>query len=196
MRLAVITGGSRGLGAALCDRYRGQGWDVLEFSRSAPHPFSVPLDLSDVRKASEVFCAEFERYADEELIEVVGVGNASLLGPVGPVEYAPLEGVVSHLHTNVISAVLFARAFVSAFQEHACPKTFVNISSGAAGRGVAGWSLYCASKAALENYVRSVAEEQSAQTHPYHRDQCQPGRDGHRHAGGGPGIAAGRLPGC
>ncbi len=175
MGVAIITGGSRGLGAALCEEYRSRGWVVVEFSRSAPHPFSVRVDLSDPSAASEVFAGTLGPLALETWDEVVAISNAAVLGPVGSVENANPDDIGTNLDTNVVSAILFARAFVSAFQEHDCPKTFVNISSGAAAKGYAGWSLYCASKAAMENFVRSVALEQSARRHPIDAISVNPG---------------------
>ncbi len=175
MRLAIITGGSRGLGRALCDVYLAQGWSVLEFSRTAPHPFSVPVDLSDPTASADIFARSFESIARADLSEVVAIGNAAVLGPVGPVEHASADMVTRTLNINIVSAILFARAFVSSFQDAACPKTFVNISSGAAAKGYAGWSLYCACKAALENYVRSVALEQDLRPHPVRAISINPG---------------------
>ena len=175
MGIAIITGGSRGLGAALCDLYRERGWRVLEFSRSAPHPYSVRLDLSDIRNVPDALGEELRSLAAFDAREVVAIGNASMLGPVGPVEGSSPEEIATHLHVNVVSAVLFARAFVEAFQGHTCPKTFVNISSGAANRGSAGWSLYGASKAALENFVRAVALEQEGHTEPIRAISINPG---------------------
>jgi benzil reductase ((S)-benzoin forming) len=49
------------------------------------------------------------------------------------------------------------------------------VSSGAATRGIAGWSLYCATKAALENFVRAAALEQGARTHPISMLSVNPG---------------------
>jgi benzil reductase ((S)-benzoin forming) len=43
----------------------------------------------------------------------------------------------------------------------------VNVSSGAAGKGYAGWNLYCAGKAAVENYLSAVHEEEKTEAHPY-----------------------------
>ena len=175
MGLVIITGGSRGLGAALCDEYGARGWEVVEFSRSAPHAYSVRLDLSDAAVAAQVFEDAFERLSSHAVDEVVAISNASMLGPVGPVANSSAALVAAHLNANVVSAILFARAFVAAFQQHDCQKTFVNISSGAAAHGMAGWSLYCASKAAMENFIRSLALEQSSQTHPISAFNVNPG---------------------
>ncbi len=168
-------GDRRGLGAALCELYRERDWTVLEFSRSAPHPYSVPADLADIRAAAAAFASALPPLAATHCAEVVAIGNAAVLGPVGPVEHASPAGIAAHVDTNVTSAILFARAFVDAFQGHACPKTFVNISSGAAEKGYAGWSPYCASKAAMENFVRSLALEQAAREHPIRAISVNPG---------------------
>ncbi len=173
--LAIVTGGSRGLGAALCDLYVRQGWKVVEFSRTAPHAFSVRLDLSDPHGASDVFTETLGSLAALDVSEIVAINNAAMLGPVGPVEHSSPAEIVAHLAANVVSAIMFARSFFAAFQGHDCPKTFVNISSGAASTGLAGWSLYCASKAALENYIRAVALEQAERAHPIRAISVNPG---------------------
>ncbi len=175
MKLAIVTGGSRGLGAALCKHYIHAGWEVMEFSRSAPFPFSYHIDLADPQFALQRFVDVFSTVVGSDLSEVVAFNNAAVLGPVGPVEASSPADVAVHMNVNVLSATLFACAVFAAFRDHACPKTFVNISSGAATRGLAGWSLYCASKAAMENYVRAVALEQQAREHPIRAFNVNPG---------------------
>jgi benzil reductase ((S)-benzoin forming) len=175
MRLAIITGGSRGLGAALCEEYGSRGWQVLEFSRSAPFDFSVELDMSDLERVAVVVAEALESEAARGCSEVVGISNAAVLGPVGPVTRASPAAIAKHVDTNVTGAILFARAFVSAFEHQACAKTFVNISSGAAVKGHAGWSLYCASKAAMDNFVRALALEQATSEHPVRAIGVNPG---------------------
>lgn len=175
MGLVVLTGGSSGLGASLCHAYLLQGWSVVEFSRTAPYAFSVHVDLADSRASARAFADAFRPYAERNLSEVVGVNCAAILGPVGPVEHASLDAIAAHLDTNVHSGILFARAFVAAFQDHACPKSFVNVSSGAAVREHAGWSLYCASKAAMNSFVRAMALEQAVRAHPIGAFSVNPG---------------------
>lgn len=173
--LVIVTGGSKGLGAALCEEYQQRGWSVVEFSRSAPHGFSVPLDLSDTVTAERSFVQTFETLGSAESMEVVAFNNAAVLGPVGPVDGLAPEEIAMHVRTNILAAILFTRCVIRAFQHWGCPKTFVNISSGAAWKGSAGWSLYCASKAAMENFVRAVALEQSSRPHPIRAISVNPG---------------------
>ena len=175
MRLVVVTGGSRGLGAALCEHYLAAGWRVVEFSRGAPHAYSVAADLSRPEQAATVFAQALARWDAVPLDEVAAFNNAAVVEPVGPVDRSSVEAIAGHVAVNVTSGILFARAFVAAFQDHDCPKAFVNVSSGAATRGVAGWSLYCATKAALENFVRAAALEQGARPHPISMLSVNPG---------------------
>lgn len=172
MGLALITGGSRGLGAALWDEYRSRGWSVMEFSRSGP---GVHIDLTDTEDAADVFGALFSDLSAHAIDEIVVVNNAAMLGPVGPVARVAPEEVQAHVDLNVVSGILLARAFAASLQERDCPKTFVNITSGAAVKGHAGWSLYCASKAAMEGFVRAFAIEQVSQPHPIRAINVNPG---------------------
>jgi NAD(P)-dependent dehydrogenase (short-subunit alcohol dehydrogenase family) len=175
LKLAVITGGSRGLGAALIELYRAEGWQVMEFSRTAPHAFSTHSDMSQPADSAQVFATAFKSLDQTEFTEIVAFNNAAALGPVGSVETASPTQIARHFDINVVSAVLFARAFISVFQNRSCEKSFVNITSGAAVRPYAGWSLYSASKAALENFVRSMAMEQEPRPHPIRAISVNPG---------------------
>ena len=51
----------------------------------------------------------------------------------------------------------------------------VNVSSGAALKGYAGWSLYCASKAGMEGFIRALAAEERHQEHPFLAISVDPG---------------------
>jgi NAD(P)-dependent dehydrogenase (short-subunit alcohol dehydrogenase family) len=175
LKLAIVTGGSRGLGAALCQLYLEREWKVIDFSRSAPYPFSIGADLARPGEAAVVIGEALGRVAASPLREVVAFNNAAVVEPVGPVERSSPEAIAAHVSVNVVAAVLFARAFVATFQSHDCSKTFVNVSSGAATRGIPGWSLYCATKAALENFIRALALEQALRPQPIRAISVNPG---------------------
>jgi benzil reductase ((S)-benzoin forming) len=175
MRLAIISGGSKGLGAALCRQYASLGWQVIEFSRSAPHAFSVAADFAVPEALPHVIDQALAPLAERQWDEIVVVNNAAMLDPIGPVSRKAPADIMAHLNTNVVSGVLFLARVMAAFQSHRCRKALVNVSSGAATKGYDGWSLYCGSKAGLENFIRSVANEQARNAHPFIAINLSPG---------------------
>jgi benzil reductase ((S)-benzoin forming) len=175
LRLGIVTGGSRGLGASLCHAYRRQGFRVVEFSRTAPHEFSVQVDLSNPESARQKIAEALLPLSDLQWDEIVIINNAGVLNPVGASSQQSCDAVVANINSNFTSAILFMSEAVARFQSHSCRKVLVNISSGAALKGLAGWSLYCAAKAGIENFIRSVALEQAAQAAPFVAINIGPG---------------------
>jgi benzil reductase ((S)-benzoin forming) len=175
LRLAVVTGGSRGLGASLCNALRRQGFRVVEFSRTAPHEFSVQVDLSSPESARQKIAEALLPLSDLHWDEIVMINNAGVLNPVGASSQQRCDSVVANINSNFTSAILFMSVAVAKFQGHSCRKVLANISSGAALKGMAGWSLYCAAKAGIENFIRSLALEQVAQVAPFVAINIGPG---------------------
>jgi benzil reductase ((S)-benzoin forming) len=175
MRLAILTGGSKGLGLALCEALAGRGYRVLEFSRSAPHTYSVGVDLSSPIESHQVVAAALASLGGESIEELLVVNNAGTLHPIGPASRKEANAVLANLNTNFTSAILVLTEIVAHFQATACRKVLANISSGAAHKGYAGWSLYCAAKAGMENYIRALALEQQAEPQPFIAVNVDPG---------------------
>lgn len=176
MKLAIISGGSRGLGAALCRQYAEAGYEVLEFSRSAPHAFSKACDFTDPARAASVVAETLAPFTSSPALEeIVAISNAGMLAPIGPVSRKAPEAVLANLNTNLASAILFMGEVVRAFQDSPARKTLVSISSGASLKGHAGWSLYCAAKAGLDNFIRALALEQAFETSPFRALSVDPG---------------------
>jgi len=175
MRLALITGGSRGLGLALCEQLSAQGFRVIEFSRSAPHAYSVRTDLSSPEEIGRAVSTVVDEIGDTPLRELLVIGNAGVVDPIGPASHKQQNAVICNLNTNFTSGILFITAVVGLFQTHNCRKVIANVSSGAALHGYAGWSLYCASKAGLENFIRALAMEQQTEIHPFVPININPG---------------------
>jgi len=163
------------LGQALCVSYIALGYKVVEFSRTAPESYSVEADFSDPEYAARVFEDTMRPLAAGVWDEIVVVQNAGSLSPIGAVADKLTANVLANINTNITSAMLFLREAMRQFQSHACRKTLLNVSSGAALKGYAGWSLYCAGKAALENFVRAVALEQAHEAWPFVVVNVDPG---------------------
>jgi benzil reductase ((S)-benzoin forming) len=175
MKLALISGGSKGLGAEIAKKYLARGFQVLEFSRSAPHSYSVAADFSDPRQAAAVVARELSVLAPLSFEEIVVVSNAGTVSPIGPASRKEPAEVAANLNVNVTSAILFISEAIRQFQNQPCKKTIVNISSGAALMPFFGWSLYCSAKACLETFVRTLSLEQIAEPHPFLAISIEPG---------------------
>ncbi|BCL77068.1 benzil reductase ((S)-benzoin forming) [Jeongeupia sp. HS-3] len=165
-RLALITGGSQGLGAALVAHYRAQGWVVREFSRSGQSDAHVSADFAEPDVAVMTLDAHFAEFATQPWDEVLLINNAGMLSPIAPLPQLQDAAIAANLNVNVMSAIRVIAAFMRRFQDVAATKTVVQISSGAALRGYGSWSLYCAGKAALEHFIRAVAVEQAGAVRP------------------------------
>jgi len=164
-RTAVITGASRGLGAGLAGAFRERGLRLGLCARSAPVLADAPDVLAarlDVRDPAAVaaFAADVEaRFGAIDL----WINNAGLLEPIAPVRDVEPAAARAHLEVNVLGVLLGTQAFVRHLRRRGGEGVLVNISSGAAQRPYAGWSVYCAGKAAVERLTECVALEEAAQ---------------------------------
>jgi benzil reductase ((S)-benzoin forming) len=175
MRLAIISGGSKGLGEKLCEQYLALDFEVIEFSRTAPHAYSVITDLASTNDTSQIVSEALTPLAQREWQEIVVISNAGMLNPVGPASKKDIESVIANLNTNFVSSIVLMTEVLRYFQQHSGKKTLASISSGAALGERAGWSLYCAAKAGLEHFIRSVAKEQDAESQPFKMINVDPG---------------------
>jgi benzil reductase ((S)-benzoin forming) len=175
MRLAILTGGSRGLGLSLCEKLQARGYHLIEFSRSAPHAWSVKADQADPAAFAETVgkrLAAVDLAGIEELLVISNAGTLEATGLAGSQAWSAVE---QNLAINMLSGVAFLNQIVARFSALNCPKTIVSISSGAAVRGIAGWTLYCAAKAGMEGFVRALGVEQTLQAHPFTAITIDPG---------------------
>lgn len=83
------------------------------------------------------------------------VNNAGLLQPIGPLQQQDSADVWRAVSVNVGAVLSLSAAFVQATD--ACEdRRILHISSGAGRKAYAGWSVYCATKAALDHHARAV----------------------------------------
>lgn len=164
---AVVTGHSRGLGEAIAASLLEKGIDVLGLSRKETAALStgteasfeqIAIDLGDPAAFSgkdlagrlEAFLAGADR--------VLLVNNAGMVKPIGPLGTGGADAIVSAVTLNVAAPLALADLF-QAIAARVPDRRVLHISSGAGRRGMAGWSVYCATKAALDNHARAVQED-------------------------------------
>jgi NAD(P)-dependent dehydrogenase (short-subunit alcohol dehydrogenase family) len=170
---AIVSGHSRGLGAAIAGELLERGIPVLGLARrgnaglAAQHGDTlaeVAIDLADsaalaawlARGALGDWLADAER--------VLLVNNAGTLQPMGPLSLQEVDAVARAVAANVAAPLMLAAAFAQAgtgaIGTEAAGKVrdrrVLHISSGAARKPYAGWSVYCATKAALDHHARAV----------------------------------------
>ncbi len=161
---AIVTGHSRGLGSALARTLLARGAGVLGLSRAseaalaAAHPQTlqeVTLDLADSRALAEWLATGALARFTAGATQVLLINNAGLVQPIGPLGRQPGGAIAHAVALNVSAPLVLADALVAATA--ACgDRRIVHISSGAARNPYAGWSVYCATKAALDMHARAV----------------------------------------
>jgi len=161
-KVVVITGASRGLGMGLAEEALAAGARVGLCSRSRGPWVEQPRLLQqcvDVRDgaALEMFA---ERVAAAFGHVDLWVNNAGLLGPVAPLRDAAMDAVEEAIAVNVLGVLFGSRVYTRLCRRSGKPGVLLNISSGAGRRAYAGWSSYCASKAAVDRLSEVVALEE------------------------------------
>lgn len=151
---AIVTGHSRGLGAALAGQLTDAGWDVLGISRSA----GAQLDLSDTAALTAWLGSGALAKHLADASDILLINNAGLLGPADLVGHQDPASAVSAINVNVTAPILLSNAVLQA-RPDGVPVRIVHISSGAGRRPLEGWSVYCASKAAVDMHANTVAAE-------------------------------------
>jgi benzil reductase ((S)-benzoin forming) len=158
MRYAFITGSSRGIGRALAELLLEQGWMVTGLSRSAglvhAHYTHISIDLSNEEDATAF---RFPELNDAE--QLVLVNNAGMLGHIAHTGTIDAAELAATFRLNLTVPALLCNAFLKAYRKLQCPQVILNVSSGAGKYPVDGWAAYCASKAGLDLFTRTVHEE-------------------------------------
>ena len=99
-----------------------------------------------------------ERFGDIHL----WINNAGVLEPIAPLRDVPSEDFQTHLEINVRGVFHGSQAYLRHLRTRDATGVLINISSGAAHWGYAGWSAYCASKAAVERLTECIQIEEGA----------------------------------
>jgi NAD(P)-dependent dehydrogenase (short-subunit alcohol dehydrogenase family) len=159
--VAVVTGASSGIGAAIARALSERGWHCVLLARNEERLRQVAAatggeaevcDVGRLEEVERVAAAVRERHPGIRLL----VNNAGLAGRVGFLDATP--GRIEELtRTNYLGAVWCLRAFLPAL-EAAAPSDLVNIVS-VAGTVAFGGGPYAASKHAQLAFSRGVAAE-------------------------------------
>ena len=163
----IVTGASRGLGAAMTERFAAEGANTVLTARSEEdlrevadgvdgETLVVPADVTDepaVQALVEETVAEYGEVTG--LVNNAAVGMLSLHDELREVTEIAVDDWRLIVEVNVTGPFLCAKHAVPEMDEG----NVINVSSGLGRRGAAGWGPYVASKWALEGFSRTLAEE-------------------------------------
>ena len=167
-KLALVTGASRGIGAATAEALGLAGAHVILTARTASGLEAVeetihaaggsatiaPLDLTDSDNIHKLAAAVAERWPSLDIM----VLNAAMLGSLSPVEHLDAKELAKIFGTNVFAS----QALIAAFDpllRRSDKADLVGLTSSVASEPRAFWGGYGASKAAFENLLASYADE-------------------------------------
>ena len=168
-KTVLITGASRGIGAATAQHLASLGANVVLTARSADaleqiaaqigsQAKAISCDVSDYDQVKSVVDLTLAHFGSIDIL----VNNAGLLAPVHRLaEFTPKDWD-QIIDVNVKGVFYMMHAALPIMIEQG-GGTIINISSGAAYGVLEGWSHYCASKAAVLQLTRSGHEEYGAQ---------------------------------
>jgi len=159
--LVWISGASAGLGAALAATVPFDA-DLVDISRrgGTPGAFHVAVDLADPASWPVVADDFDRRLAGFDGDMVVFIHNAGTLTPLGLAGRVDTEQYTRNVLLNSASAQVLGQAFLQAVAEKPYAQHLIMVSSGAARNPHEGESSYCAGKAAIDQWVRTVGLEQ------------------------------------
>ena len=167
--LFIITGASRGLGAAMADQLLQPANVLLCVSRS-PNPGLAERalatttrveqwqrDLADPVPVAQALEAWLHGFAPDHFGEACLINNAGMISRVGPVDECTYAELSKAMRVGVEAALLLSAAFLKGTRGWRAQRKLLNISSGLGRRAMAGSAPYCAAKAGMDHLSRAMA---------------------------------------
>jgi benzil reductase ((S)-benzoin forming) len=185
--LTIITGSSRGLGAALVSQRLLPGHTVLGMARHTNASLQAqaatagvqlaqwPIDLTDTLGAAQKLQTWLAGCDGATLASATLINNAGVIGRLAPLDQVPLVELSQALRVGLEAALLLSAAFLQATNSWPGARRVLNISSGLGRNAMAGSAVYCAAKAGMDHLSRAVALEQSALPNPARIVSMAPG---------------------
>ena len=164
-KVAIVTGASRGIGAAVAFALAQAGASVMLVARNHHHAEANAQTINTAGgKAGALACDVSDYAACQRLVEQTArhlgppdilVNNAGVIEPISMVASADPREWARSIEINLIGAYYAVRAVLPGMLERG-RGDIINVSSGAAIRPVEGWSAYCSGKAGLAMLTRAI----------------------------------------
>lgn len=163
-KILIVTGGSKGIGKGIIDAYLSEGYQIFSISRTINKALNqvnqLIFDLSKADEIDQLLREIFEKFEVKEIEKITLINNAGTLGKIGRIE--DVTDIAQTVSLNTIAPLILTSTFISLTKGWKCKKHIINISSGAAQKPYYGWTVYCATKAAIDMMTKTIALEQES----------------------------------
>jgi len=151
----IVTGASRGLGRAICERLVSSGTEVFGIARHISE-INIPATTCDVSDYEEV--KTVTKYLRREKKQVCGLINAAGVASMNLAITTPSDVSEQIVKTNLLGTIYCCQLIAPLIIRNR-GGVIINFSTIAVALGLKGESVYAASKAGIEGFTRSFARE-------------------------------------
>ena len=165
-KTVVITGASRGIGAATAEVFASAGAHLVLAARSGaavealakklPSAVGVTCDVAKESDVQNMLKAAIDNFGRLDVV----INNAGMLDPVQRLEQADSSAWDRIININV-KGVFYAMRHAVPIMKKQGGGTILTIGSGAATSALEGWSAYCTSKAAVHHLNSCLHKEEA-----------------------------------
>jgi len=167
-QVAIVTGGGRGIGAAVAEQLAQAGAAVVVAARSedqveavvarlreqGARAIGVPTDVADPEQVEEVAESALDQFNRVDIL----INNAGVIWPLEEVADTDADEWAYNIHVNLLGPFYLTRTVLPVMIDQRYGR-IVNISSGAAKHPIVGASAYCAAKAGLDMLTKVLGLE-------------------------------------
>lgn len=165
-KTVIITGASRGIGAAAAHEFAAAGWRVALLARSEPEisalsdqigaaAMALPCDVADPAAMQAAVQTVVARWGRLDAL----INNAGMIDPIARLEQADADTWGQSIDIN-LKGVFYGMRVAIPVMKAAGGGTIITVSSGAASNPYEGWSAYCAAKAGAAMLTRAAHLEE------------------------------------
>lgn len=165
--VAVVTGGSRGIGKAVAEAFLKRGARVAIAARKEKEmeaaarelrqlgdAIGVRGDISDSKDLDKIFGTVADKLGSIDIL----VNCAGIQEPIGGFKDVNIDDWIENIHVNLIGTAMCCKAVLPAMIEKKAGK-IINFSGGGAGYSRPNFSAYAVSKAGVVRFTEILADE-------------------------------------